>query len=86
MKNKKLNCIRNAIAAAVAVLATAAVSAAPRLAFQVYVVRELCEKDFVGTLKAAKAMGYEGVETGRFFGRDAPSRGRRQSFAEVVSP
>ena len=72
MKNtKKLNGIRNVIAAAVAVFATAAVSAAPRLAFQVYAVRELREKDFVGTLKAAKAMGYEGVETGRFFGRDA---------------
>lgn len=68
---KKLNGMRNAIAAAVAVFAAAAASAAPRLAFQVYAVRDLCEKDFVGTLKAAKAMGYEGVETGRFFGRDA---------------
>lgn len=45
--------------------------ATPRLAFQVYAVRDLCEKDFVGTLKAAKAIGYEGVETGRFYGRDA---------------
>ena len=45
--------------------------AAPRLAFQVYAVRDLCAKDFVGTLKAAKAMGYEGVETGRFYGLDA---------------
>ena len=45
--------------------------AAPRFAFQVYAVRDLCEKDFVGTLKAAKAMGYEGVETGRFYGMDA---------------
>ncbi len=44
---------------------------APRLAFQVYSVRSLCEGDFVGTLKAAKAMGYEGVETGRFYGLDA---------------
>lgn len=44
---------------------------APRLAFQVYAVRDMCEKDFVGTLKAAKAMGYEGVETGRFYGLDA---------------
>ncbi len=43
----------------------------PRLAFQTYAVRDLCEKDFAGTLKAAKAMGYEGVETGRFFGLDA---------------
>jgi len=44
---------------------------APRLAFQVYAVRDMCEKDFVGTLKAAKAIGYEGVETGRFYGLDA---------------
>ena len=43
----------------------------PRLAFQVYAVRDMCEKDFVGTLKAAKALGYEGVETGRFYGLDA---------------
>ena len=43
----------------------------PRLAFQVYAVRDLCEKDFVGTLKAVKALGYEGVETGRFYGRMA---------------
>ena len=40
----------------------------PRLAFQVYGVRDLCAKDLLGTLKAAKAMGYEGVETGRFYG------------------
>ena len=44
---------------------------APKLAFQVYAVRDLCAKDFVGTLKAAKALGYEGVETGRFYGLDA---------------
>ena len=44
---------------------------APRLAFQVFAVRDLCEKDFAGTLKAAKALGYEGVETGRFYGLDA---------------
>lgn len=43
----------------------------PRLAFQVYGVRDLCAKDLVGTLKAAKAMGFEGVETGRFYGRSA---------------
>lgn len=43
----------------------------PRLAFQVYGVRDLCAQDLPGTLKAAKAMGYEGVETGRFYGRRA---------------
>ena len=42
-----------------------------RLGFQVYGVRELCAKDLVGTLKAAKEIGYEGVETGRFYGRGA---------------
>lgn len=44
---------------------------APRLAFQVYAVRDLCDRDFAGTLKAAKAIGYEGVETGRLYGLDA---------------
>lgn len=61
------------------ILATAAIlfavnaSAAPRLAFQVYAVRDLAAKDFVGTLKAAKAIGYEGVETGRLYGYSAKS-------------
>ena len=31
----------------------------------------MCAKDFVGTLKAVKALGYDGVETGRFYGRTA---------------
>ena len=43
----------------------------PRLAFQVYGVRDLCAKDFEDTLRAARAIGYEGVETGRFYGRSA---------------
>ncbi len=42
-----------------------------RLGFQVYGVRDLCEKDLEGTLRAARAIGYEGVETGRFYGRSA---------------
>ena len=45
--------------------------AAPKLGFQVYAVRDLCAKDFPATLRAAKALGYEGVETGRFYGRNA---------------
>ena len=57
--------------AAVCAFASLAAESAPRLAFQVYAVRDLCEKDFKGTLKAAKALGYEGVETGRFYGLDA---------------
>ena len=43
----------------------------PRLGFQVYGVRDLCERDFPGTLRAAREIGYEGVETGRFYGRSA---------------
>ena len=43
----------------------------PRLAFQVYAVRDMCAKDFPATLRIAKEIGYEGVETGRFYGRNA---------------
>ena len=59
------------VAWAVAWVTTMTAYAAPRMAFQVYAVRDMCAKDFASTLKAAKAMGYEGVETGRFYGRDA---------------
>jgi len=38
---------------------------------QLYSVRNVCDKDFPGTLKALKAMGYEGVQCGGFFGRAA---------------
>ena len=34
----------------------------PRLAFQVYAVRDMCVKDFEGMLKEAKSLGYESVE------------------------
>ena len=56
-------------------------NAAPRLAFQAYAVRDMCVKDFKGTLKAAKALGFEGVETGRFFGLDA--KGLKEVCAEA---
>ena len=62
---------RRAFTALFAAAMSLSTFAAPRLAFQVYAVRELCEKDFPGTLKAAKSMGFDGVETGRFFGLDA---------------
>jgi len=58
-------------ATSVVLLGFLSANAFPRLAFQVFAVRDLCAKDFAGTLKAAKALGYEGVETGRFFGLDA---------------
>ena len=51
------------------------VPSAPRLAFQVYAVRDLCARDFPGTLKAVREIGYEGVETGRFYGLDAKGLG-----------
>ncbi len=38
---------------------------------QLYSVRFLCEKDLPGTLKAVKAMGYEGVEFAGYYGRSA---------------
>ncbi len=38
---------------------------------QLYSVRKLCDKDFSGTLKALKGLGYEGVQCGGFFGHTA---------------
>ena len=59
------------MSAAACLLASQLAAASPRMAFQVFAVRNLCAEDFAGTLKAAKALGYEGVETGRFYGLDA---------------
>jgi len=42
-----------------------------RTGVQLWSVRKLCDKDFLGTLKALKAMGYEGVQCGGFFGHSA---------------
>lgn len=63
--------MKTAVAIAFALFASFAANASLRLAFQVYAVRDLCAKDFKGTLKAARAMGYEGLETGRFYGLGA---------------
>jgi sugar phosphate isomerase/epimerase len=43
----------------------------PRVGVQLWSVRTLCEKDFTGTLKALKDMGYAGVQCGGFFGHTA---------------
>ena len=51
-----------------------------KLGFQVYGVRDLCDRDFPGTLKALRAMGYTGCETGRFYGRTGKEL--RQIFAD----
>jgi sugar phosphate isomerase/epimerase len=45
--------------------------AKPRVGVQLWSVRTLCDKDFPGTLKALKDMGYAGVQCGGFFGRTA---------------
>lgn len=45
--------------------------AKPRAAVQLYSVRDLCAKDFVGTLKAIKEMGYVGVEFAGYYGKSA---------------
>lgn len=38
---------------------------------QLYSVREQCQKDIVGTVKAVAKMGYKGVEFAGYYGRDA---------------
>ena len=45
--------------------------AKPRIGVQLYSVRNLCSKDLVGTLKAVKEMGYEGVEFAGYYGKSA---------------
>ncbi|MBR5524021.1 MAG: sugar phosphate isomerase/epimerase [Clostridia bacterium] len=41
------------------------------IALQLYTVRDQMEADFVGTLRAVKEMGYDGVEFAGLFGRSA---------------
>ncbi len=41
------------------------------IALQLYSIRELCEKDLPGTLKAVAKMGYDGVEFAGYYGRSA---------------
>jgi sugar phosphate isomerase/epimerase len=43
----------------------------PKIALQLYSVREDCAKDLRGTLKAVAAMGYEGVELAGHYGYSA---------------
>ena len=42
-----------------------------KLGFQLYSVRDELEKDFFGTLKKIKEMGYEGGELAGFYGNSA---------------
>lgn len=41
------------------------------VALQLYSVRDMMEKDFEGTLRAVKALGYDGVEFAGLFGKTA---------------
>ena len=41
------------------------------LGLQLYSIRDFIEKDFLGTLKKVKEMGYEGVEFAGLFGKSA---------------
>lgn len=41
------------------------------VALQLYSVRDMMEKDFEGTLKAVKVLGYDGVEFAGLFGKSA---------------
>jgi sugar phosphate isomerase/epimerase len=41
------------------------------IALQLYSVREACQEDFAGTLKAVAEMGYEGVDFAGYYGYDA---------------
>ncbi|MGC9468953.1 MAG: sugar phosphate isomerase/epimerase family protein [Anaerolineae bacterium] len=41
------------------------------IALQLYSIREACQEDFPGTLKAVAEMGYEGVDFAGYYGYDA---------------
>lgn len=56
-------------------------STKPRIGVQLWSVKKLCEKDFPGTLKALKEMGYAGVQCGGFFGHTAPEL--KRLFADL---
>lgn len=59
-------------AALVPLSACAAPSArGPKIALQLYSVRDDCAKDLPGVIKAVAAMGYEGVEFAGYYGRTA---------------
>lgn len=43
----------------------------PQLSFQLYSVRDLCEKDFLGTIRTVAEIGYKNVELAGFYGVSA---------------
>ena len=68
---KRRDFISGVVATALIPSARADASRRMKVGFQVFAVRDLCERDLIGALKGAKTIGYEGVETGRFYGRSA---------------
>lgn len=43
----------------------------PKVALQLWSVKEACQQDFIGTLKLVKEMGYDGVEFAGYYGLSA---------------
>lgn len=83
MKMNRREFLMGGVAAAIGSRLSAASADTPgvlKLGFQVFGVRDLCDRDFAGTLKAVREMGYTGVETGRFYGRSGKEL--RQIFAD----
>ena len=52
-----------------------------KIGVQVYSVRDVAEKDFIGTMKEIKKMGYDGVELAGAYGLSAEEI--RRDLAEV---
>lgn len=68
----RLTVLLGLAAALVPLTAGAAPSArGPKIALQLYSVRDDCAKDLPGVIKAVAAMGYEGVEFAGYYGRTA---------------
>lgn len=55
------------------------------VAVQVYSVREDAEKDFAGTMKKIKEIGYDGVELAGLYGL-SPPRSRPPSKTRALRP
>lgn len=51
-----------------------------RKGLQLYTIRELCEKDFLGTLREVAEWGYDGVQFAGFY--DLPAKQLKQSLNE----
>lgn len=50
-------------------------------ALQLYTIKELCEKDFIGTLKNVAQWGYEGAQFAGFY--DTPAGQLKNTLSEL---